>query len=201
MNIVVARYCENLEWLNHFKNRNKIIIYDKSLGGSRDRLFLENGYSSPDGPDIGRILPGAIPLPNIGGEAHTYLTHITQNYYNLADYTFFTQGNPLDHVERINIPVKINKFYQFGPDWICDSKGRPHHPNGFNELKEMYEIFFDVIPQKIEWRPWALFIVNKSLIESIPLHIWLNALKLCTTKLHNCAMERIWYKLWSQGIS
>jgi hypothetical protein len=199
MDIVVARYCENLNWLKGFNIDHNIIIYDKSQGGKRDKIKLENGYESPGGPDESVVYQGAIPLPNIGGEAHTYLTHITQNYYKLSEYTFFTQGNPLDHVSEINIPDKINGFYQFGPTWECNIDGSPNHP-GLVELSQMTQIFWKEIPTKIEWKPWALFIVHQSLIKRISLKTWLHALRLCTTKSYNCAMERVWYKLWSQGI-
>ena len=33
-----------------------------------------------------------IPLPNVGRESHTYLTHIVTQYDDLSDYTIFFQG-------------------------------------------------------------------------------------------------------------
>ncbi len=38
-----------------------------------------------------------VTLPNLGREAHTYLHHIVNRYYTLADYTIFCQGKPFDH--------------------------------------------------------------------------------------------------------
>lgn len=77
--IVIARYNENLDWLKKFNNLN-IKVYDK-------------------GEDL---IHNSKKLPNIGREAHTYLTYIVENYDNLDDVTIFTQGNPLDHVSDID---------------------------------------------------------------------------------------------------
>lgn len=74
--IVVARYNEDLSWLNAVAPEWRRYIYSKQADSvSRDFLML----------------------PNIGREAHTYLWHIIENYNNLEDFTVFAQGNPLDH--------------------------------------------------------------------------------------------------------
>ena len=82
--LVIARYNENMDWLNHFLNDSKytIICYNK---GS-ELLNLSEKISQ-------------IRLPNVGREAHTYLYHILTNYDNLTDYTVFVQGNPFDHIQ------------------------------------------------------------------------------------------------------
>jgi len=69
----VAHYNEPLGWLRRVPPAYKLSVYDKGEAG--------------DG----------IRLPNIGREAHTYLTHITRNYHRLADITVFCQGRPFDH--------------------------------------------------------------------------------------------------------
>ena len=71
--LVVARYREDLWWLERVPAERKF-IYNK-----------------------GTPLPGTIPLPNVGREAETFLHHIVQQYEDLADCTTFVQGNPLDH--------------------------------------------------------------------------------------------------------
>jgi hypothetical protein len=78
--IVVSRYTENLNWILNVDSYIKIIVYNKgddnlseAVRGRIDRIFK---------------------LKNVGREGHTYLTHITDNYNNLADITFFTQGKP-----------------------------------------------------------------------------------------------------------
>ena len=73
--LVIARYNEDISWLSKVKNI-KITIYNK-------------------GED--NINKKSIKLPNIGRESHTYLTHIIDNYDNLADITIFSQGDPFFH--------------------------------------------------------------------------------------------------------
>lgn len=75
--LVVARYNEDLSWLEKFQDKN-VYIYNKGNDEIQD----------------------SIKLPNIGREAHTYLTHIINNYDKLDDITIFSQGNP-DHASDI----------------------------------------------------------------------------------------------------
>ena len=71
--IVLAKYDESVEWANKYKDKATVTVYDKS--------------SSP--------VPGAITLPNVGRESHTYLHHIISRYDSLADWTVFSQaGQP-----------------------------------------------------------------------------------------------------------
>jgi hypothetical protein len=74
--IVVARYNEDVSFLNNYKDIT--IIYNK---GKDD---LNHDFN-------------IIKLPNIGRESHTYLYHIINNYDNLADKTIFFQGKIDDH--------------------------------------------------------------------------------------------------------
>ena len=65
--IVVARYNESVEWLAPLKKHCR--IYNK-----------------------GQALEGAIQLPNVGRESHTYLRYIIDNYEALPEVVVFTQG-------------------------------------------------------------------------------------------------------------
>lgn len=75
MDVVIARHTEDLGWASALGECG-LHIYDKG------------------GDDV----PGHTPLPNVGREAHTYLTHILRNYDGLAEHTCFLQGNPADHL-------------------------------------------------------------------------------------------------------
>jgi hypothetical protein len=75
LQVVVARYREDLSWLRNIAAGIEAIVYDK-------------------GP---APLPRAVPLENVGREAHTYLHHICERYDDLADVTVFCQGKPFDH--------------------------------------------------------------------------------------------------------
>ena len=73
--LVVARYLENLNWVGNIPPQIQAVVYDKS----------------------GENLPDSVALPNVGREAHTYLHHICENFENLADFLVFCQGKPFDH--------------------------------------------------------------------------------------------------------
>lgn len=88
--LVIARYNEDISWLSKVKNM-KITIYNKGV----DDLNLNN-----------------IKLPNIGRESHTYLTHIINNYDNLADTTIFCQGDPFFHSPDFLKLIKKTKLFQ-----------------------------------------------------------------------------------------
>ena len=75
--LIVARYNENLDWVNAFDSYQ---IYNK---GAKD---LAPHHQA-----------NAIQIPNVGREAHTYLYHIINNYENLEDVLIFSQGAILHH--------------------------------------------------------------------------------------------------------
>jgi hypothetical protein len=83
--IIVARYNENIEWLNS-ENEN-CIIYNKG-----NKLNINN----------------EILLENIGRESETYLHYIITNYNNLPDVIVFTQARISDHKGSDDINYLIN---------------------------------------------------------------------------------------------
>ncbi len=114
--LVVARYQEDISWVDSFAY--PAMVYDKS----------------------GQSQRGAVCLPNVGREAHTYLTHIVNNYDTLAGLTVFVQGNPFFHLcedgqagpellsEKIAQAWEGKVPFQ-GLAWFrlkCDQLGRPH---------------------------------------------------------------------------
>ncbi len=74
LEIVVARYNENIDWLEPYLSDSTIYNKGRSIAGK-----------------------DTVPLPNIGREGHSYLYHIIENYDNLADRTIFCQGDPFEH--------------------------------------------------------------------------------------------------------
>lgn len=75
--VVVARYAEDLEWLKEppFDRFDDVVVYNKG--------------PTPFESDSARV----VKLPNVGREGHTYLTHILRNWDNLADVTVFVMGS------------------------------------------------------------------------------------------------------------
>ncbi len=93
--IVIARYNENLDWLDKIPKDIKITIYNKGIN------------------DINRPF---IQLPNIGRESHTYLYHIINNYDNLAEQTIFCQGDSIFHSPGfIDLLFNKDKFQPVQP--------------------------------------------------------------------------------------
>lgn len=90
LEIVVAKYHEDLTWAEKYKKF--LTVYNKG----------------PDLVNIGEV----VSLKNIGREAHTYLYHIVYNYYSLADYTCFLQGNPIPHMPYTNSIEILDKIIQ-----------------------------------------------------------------------------------------
>lgn len=72
--IIVARYNENIEWLN--SEMSNCIIYNKG-----SKLDIEN----------------EIFLENVGRESETYLHYVITNYDNLPEVVVFTQAKISDH--------------------------------------------------------------------------------------------------------
>jgi len=72
--LVVARYNEDITWLAEYAARYPLYIYNKG----------EELHGNPQGT--------VVPLPNVGRESHTYLTHIINHYDRLPDLLIFWQA-------------------------------------------------------------------------------------------------------------
>lgn len=114
--VVIARYGEDIAWANELGY--DYIVYDKG----------------------GQPVAGAVALPNIGREGHTWLTHIVRQYHALAPVSVFLQGDPFDHISEqgrgtvstlrsMIEDVVVSKTHFRGFAWFrikCDGLGRPH---------------------------------------------------------------------------
>ena len=124
MEIVVARYSEDLEWMKGEPfNRYPCIVYNK---GPND-IF----YHSPELKEI-------IPLKNVGRDAHTILYHIVSHYDNLAEITIFLPGSS-------EIDYKLPKAIKIIEE--CEKHGNTvfiannYHPDGVH--KALYDFQID----------------------------------------------------------
>lgn len=186
VNIVVAKYNENVEWTK--KINHKITIYDKS----------ENPIN------------GSIKLKNVGREGETFLYHIVNNYHNLDDVTVFLQGNPFEHLQvlvgwrakltdkeidlvckKINTEINDNcdftTFYQVLHN-VPNGTNRVDTTNACREYYGEYHINFTV-------SPGAQYIVPKKYILSRPLDFWkrLHLAMYDNEKLNGYSQEQLWY--------
>ncbi len=204
LQIVVARYSENLEWLKKFNCF--ATVYNKGE----------------------TTVEGAVVLPNIGREGHTYLTHIVRNYHDLPKYTVFLQGSPFFHMEegadsakltdtiqecmRKNVPFKGLAWFRLR----CDRLGRPHQMSdpaskgkwsGWGKdipVGDVYEKLFNRTPpeQFIASAATGLFIVRKDRILTRSLEFYKRALSIIEADPYDKdntghAFERLWQVIFN----
>ena len=93
--IVIARYNENIDWLENIEEDINIFLYQKgnqeipNFLKKRNNLHIEK-------------------LNKIGNEQHTYFYHIVNNYNLLDDLIFFIQANPFEHCINFSEKLKNN---------------------------------------------------------------------------------------------
>ena len=100
--VVVSHYQENLSWIDQLHHQSVVTIYSKS---EKD---IEREH---------------IKLPNEGMIEHTIFHHLATRYDNLADFTFFCQDHPFDHV-----PHFIDSVNNFDPE---SDNGALRHKDGY----------------------------------------------------------------------
>jgi hypothetical protein len=169
--IVVARYNEDITWIEQFPFAN-IVIYNKG-----EKLF-----SVESDKKYNEIL-----LENVGREGHTYYKYIYDNYDHLEDYTIFLQGIPFDHSP--NIIENINKFindksliidFEFLSEQIleCNLSGCSYH--GYLPLVSVYEQIFNERKYEMAFTfgTGAQFIVSKMRIMKHPREFYLKLVEM-----------------------
>ena len=191
--MVVARYREDISWLNLVPKDIKVTIYNK--------YFLED-----------------IHLPNLGREAHTYLYHIIKNYDNLADYTILCQGAPLDHCptleEKLNSSFEnesgviwLNKPEQENPEDIF-SFASWQHPIGLPVGYFINFLLHTNISENSEIRfPYgAQYIVRKDVILNRPKDFYQFLIKFLldpenfNSITEACIFERLWPFIFDKNL-
>jgi hypothetical protein len=147
--LVVAKYKESIDWLKQVAGFD-IIVYNK------------------DSTDIN---PSFKHLLNIGKEAHTYLTHIIENYDNLADYTIFCQGRPFDHcpdfLEQIHQPV-LADFTWYTKAVISRHWAHRHHKQFLNVKEILNAAGLYKLPDRTDFGVGAQFGLTRELILQKP---------------------------------
>ncbi len=162
--IVIARYNENVEWSNEFRN---VVICNKGdpLPDQYNQLFLQN----------------------VGREGHTYYKYIYDNYDNLSDYIIFLQGNPFDHSPNIITNLRkyvddpnLNIQFEFLSERIlkCNLSGCKYHPG--IPLINVYEKLFDTRLTRLDFifGAGAQFIVAKQNILKHPKQFYYRIIQL-----------------------
>ncbi|GAB3712679.1 hypothetical protein GCM10027592_51330 [Spirosoma flavus] len=179
LELVVAHYTENLNWLGNLPRGLAVAVYDKSPTDT----YL-----------------GGIALPNIGREAHTYLHHIVSRYDSLAEWTIFCQGKPFDHAydfkkslrafvdnpETISqtgfrwlghlIDTDDNQGYRLFKPWSKNDDGRGLDLRGFHSA-----LFGTDGPATYTFVLGAQFAVQRSVLRQRSVSFYENALAVSST--------------------
>lgn len=173
MDIVVARYNEDLSWTEGLTHN--LFIYNK---GDEHPLQTHR-------------------LSNEGRESQTYLTHIIDNYDNIGEYTAFLQGNPFDHCGNVLSLLGPTDVFTHLASWLveCDTNGSPHH-SGLG-ISETLSRIGATPKNSYTFGAGAQFIVPRQLIVNKTRDWWVNVLK-----VHNeisqgpYVFERIWKEIF-----
>jgi hypothetical protein len=151
--IVVSRYKEDTTWIEGYPY---VKIYNKHSGSNK--------------------------LPNIGRESHTYLHYVVENYDNLPDRVFFTQGDMTGHESRTVDEFIYSKdkitggfFSHKGPNAFPKGDGRVDWPQLHKADMDFFDWFSKYIDENIDmrtsdlrWSAGAIFSVRKDMILSRP---------------------------------
>jgi hypothetical protein len=176
--LVIAAYQEDLSWLEHVTI--PAVVYTK--GGAWSRVH----------PNVS--------LPNVGREAHSYLYHIVQRWEDLADWTFFGQGDPFDHapdfIARLaldyRIPTPLTARYRADfpseavrahdrVEWVDGHEVRYGDARHFGLRSEQAgpwiarawrAVFDGPLPERFWFGYGAMWAVPKSAIHARPLALW-----------------------------
>ena len=177
--IVIARYNEDIDWVNSLAKDN-VIIYNK-------------------GPDHNIADVESITRLNIGRESETYLYYIISNYHCLPDYVLFMQGDPFFHMHHINpqnMQVCIDTMVLTRPTTTM-----PLFVNYTNEIYWMnyalkkhsyFELFFNkTVPEPFYFSAGAQYIVPKEMILNKPIEFYkkiysMNTYNALVNVTHDC---------------
>ncbi|QKZ11363.1 DUF3431 domain-containing protein [Spirosoma sp. KUDC1026] len=179
--LVVARYTEDLSWLRKRPASLGVTVYDKSP----DRSAGDT----------------ALVLPNVGREAYTYLHHIVSRYDSLTDWTVFCQGKPFDHAFDFKktlqaltadpdafmtgnwfrwlghlIDTDDNRGERLFQPWSKNEDGRGLDLLGFHKA-----LFGTDGPERYTFVLGAQFIAHRDLIRQQPLSFYERALAVSIT--------------------
>jgi len=199
--IVVARYREDIEWLRPFAA--DCVVYNKC----------------PQDAGVA-LLPGCaaqITLPNVGREAHTYITYIITHWRTMPPRLVFIQGRISDHPNG-STPAMQNRLFNNHAD---ASPGGEPLPREFWEDRRIPEwpLGCPLAPADMPLGPWwrahvsptivpsyivwygAIFAASRRRVRSVPLRVWK---RLLDTVSHDNApeaahfLERAWHSLMTQ---
>lgn len=216
MDIVVARYKEDVGWLNHVMppsspmyDRTRILVYCKS---AEDAPRLRFQWQP-------RPKDAILSLPNVGREGHTYLRHIVDNYdIGLADVTAFIQGNPFDHARPDDLLDSLREGGLLRRiDWFENMSTNGLGVVLLQDLRCQYwteegrqvtetifkELFASPAPKFIRFGAGAHFAATRDAIRFRSKAFWTRCLQFLNNgvdPIEGYAMERLWWALFDRSL-
>jgi hypothetical protein len=210
--LVVARFEEDLRWIRRVPSSVRITIYNK--GGSP---ALPSDFPKREGVTVAALV-------NEGREAETYLRHLVGRYDSLAPLTVFCQGHPFDHAPDFHASLQelascegriaganaLTPFTWYGfLDETDDPNGRrlfvPWSKNP--ERRELstgvlYEALFgEASPNCFHFRGGAQFAVSRDAVYRRSLDFYERAHELSASiPLAAHSYERIWDRLFGDPL-
>ena len=180
MQIIVARYNENIDWVLPFSN---VIIYNK--GEPLDEKYKNHTILS---------------LKNVGREGHTFYNYIYENYDNLPKHIMFLQGYPFDHIPNIiDIIKQLNDVKTISGDFAFLSQHVlktnlikcPYHI-GHGGIIPLMRVFYELFVYyksdlEFEFGAGNQFIVSKQHIHRNPREFYLKIVRML--EYENCPIE------------
>ena len=126
LEIVVARYNEDLEWLKEEPfNQYPVLVYNQGAN--------QNFYHAPNIQQI-------IPVKNIGRDAHTILYHIIEKYDKLADITIFLPGSAQMEYKLPKAKSQVIECAKHNDTVIIKASTTIYHPNGIQKDLNGFQI-------------------------------------------------------------
>jgi len=193
LELVVARYEEDLAWLRKVPRSICCTVYNKGQTTTPTH---------------------STPLPNLGHESQTYLHHIVSRYDSLNAITIFCQGHPFDHASDFHkvlrqlhegtLSVKNFLWLGFIIEWD-DPKGARIFQNwSKNPARDLLDLdyfcrqlFGEPAPSRFIFYPGAQFVVTKETIHQRPLDFYQKALAFSETIPHAAhCFERTWDRIF-----
>jgi len=194
LHIVIARYNESLSWLDTCLTpiqRRSVWIYNK-------------------GPDP--VSSQIKTLPNVGREAHTYLTYIIENYDRLPERVYFLQGDPFPHLEFPPTFEMVQKWFrawdiQINRDGCSKNIKQSIVDRNYREpdtdpcslnFGDWMEAHVAPFRSPIQWYMGAIFGVSGANIKNRSKEYYINLLKEFQTLKPETAyyLERAWFYIF-----
>lgn len=174
--LVVARYKEDVTWVNQLKNWNAIVIQKQT-----EELVGD--------------------MPNAGREPSSFFFAVGRNYDSIQpdDIWAFVQGNPFDHCPELftELERSTKGFRWLGSARkITDGTGKPEHPNlpVADKYKEWLERKWS---ENITFCPGGQFVLLGRNLLHYPREWYLRLMDDFTTAYNAWVAERLWGKIYA----